>query len=309
MGAGVKSAAYRHWIAAALLQFVFVGAALGACPPATHARAALDALKRSGFAIEDDAVRNRLALALVDCLQDPDPALRDGLAFEAYSTWMRAGSLGTATRRALSRKLQQLLDPGSGDAEGFRQPFAALVLSEIARTDRIQPWMTPAERAALVARGSLYLSSIRDYRGFDPVSGWRHGVAHGADLLMQLALNPALTRAELDSMLAAVAAQVVPAQGVFYRYGESERLMRPVLFIAARGLHSEAEWSAWLQDVASPAPFAAWGDVFTSNAGLAKKHNTTAFLQSLYVNVAAGEDAALRERLLPALQVALRKLP
>ena len=31
--------------------------------------------------------------------------------------------------------------------------------------------------------------SVRDYRGFDAKQGWRHGVAHGADLLLQLSRN------------------------------------------------------------------------------------------------------------------------
>jgi hypothetical protein len=49
---------------------------------------------------------------------------------------------------------------------------------------------------------------VSDYRGFDDKEGWRHGVAHGSDWLMQLALNPALDRGQLDQMLAAIATQV-----------------------------------------------------------------------------------------------------
>lgn len=52
---------------------------------------------------------------------------------------------------------------------------------------------------------------MRDLRGFDAVQGWRHGVAHGADLLLQLALNPALRRVQAEALLAAIASQVLPA--------------------------------------------------------------------------------------------------
>ena len=45
-----------------------------------------------------------------------------------------------------------------GDTNGFQQPFAALVLSEVARTDRIDPWMTPAMRSELVTAAATYLA-------------------------------------------------------------------------------------------------------------------------------------------------------
>jgi hypothetical protein len=94
---------------------------------------------------------------------------------------------------------------------------------------------------------------VRDYRGFVAGEGWRHGVAHGADLLMQLALNPALDKAQLDRILGRVARQVAPP-GQAYVFGEPERLARPVLFAAARGLHTEAEWTAWLAQAAAAPP-------------------------------------------------------
>lgn len=42
--------------------------------------------------------------------------------------------------------------------------------------------------------------AICDYRSFDERDGWRHAVAHAADLLMRLALNPALTGTQLDAV-------------------------------------------------------------------------------------------------------------
>lgn len=278
------------------------------CPPEGWDRAGLEALKQAQFTLDDGRRRQRLALGLSDCLGDPDPALRDGLAYEALSTWLRADALGPATRKSLLQRLQPQIAPGADDPDGFRAPFAALVLSEIARTDRITPWMTAKQRSALLAAGAGYLASVRDYRGFDPVQGWRHGVAHGSDLLMQLALNPALDRAQLDRILAAVATQVVPQDEHAYIYGEPERLARPVIFVLKRGLHDDAAWSAWLQGVVSPAPMADWSGAFSSRAGLAKRHNTRAFLLALYSGLQESGDASLQGRV-PAVVTALRTLP
>jgi hypothetical protein len=278
------------------------------CPPPGHDVASLEALKAKQFEIADAAARQQLALALLPCLADADPTLRDGIGFEAYAHWLRGDKLDAATRTELLVRLGTMLRPAPADSGGFRQPFAALVLSEVARTDRIAPWMSGAQRGTLVAAAASYLASVRDYRGFDDREGWRHGVAHGSDLVLQLGLNPALDRAALDTLLDAIALQVVPETAHAYVDGESERLARAVLYIAQRGLHDEAEWQAWLERVAAPAPLADWNQAFRSRAGLAQRHDVVAFVFALYVNVRENEDANM-QRLLPGLRAVMKTLP
>ncbi len=263
-----------------------------ACPPEGFDDSSLAALKADGFTVTDGA-RQVLALGLAGCLADPDPALRDGIAYEALATWMRADALEPQTRQALLETLLPWIAADADAGDGFRAPFAALVLSEVARTDRIAAWMSPEQRGALVQAGAGYLESVDDYRGFDEDGGWRHGVAHGADLLMQLALNPALDDAQRRRILDAVAAQVAPA-GHFYIYGEPERLSRPVLFVLASKSIDAAAWKSWLQQVAAPAPLASWRDAYASQDGLAKRHDTRAFLLALYVGTLGSDDPAMQ---------------
>ncbi len=277
-----------------------------ACPPAGWDAAKLAALKAGAFAVADPPARQALALGLLDCLGDSDPTLRDGIAFEAWTTWLRADLLDEATRRQALVQLQAAIAPERADEAGFTQPFAALVLSEIARSDRKQAWMTPAERAALVEAAASYVESVRDYRGFIAGEGWRHGVAHGADLLMQLVLNPALDKPQLERILAAVAGQVAPA-GHAYVFGEPERLARPVLFVAVRGLHSEAEWTAWFARVAA-APEGGWNGVFADAGGLARRHDVRAFLLGMYVQARDSQQPAV-QALLPGLRAQLELVP
>ncbi len=228
------------------------------------------------------------------------------MAFEALSTWMRAGLLDRLTLADLRTRLLPML--ADVDAAGFRAPFAALVLSEVARTDRITPWMAPDDREAMVEAAATYLTDTRDYRAFNDTEGFRHGVAHGADFALQLALNSALTKPQLGRLLAAIAAQVAPRATVAYAAGEPDRLARPVLFIAQRGLHSKDEWTAWFAQILAPAPMASWDEAFASEAGLAKRHNTRAFLLSLFASATASELASVRE-LLPHLRSGLELLP
>jgi hypothetical protein len=277
-----------------------------ACPPAGWSVEQLKALKADKFAVENSSTRRTLAVALTGCLGDPDPALRDGIAFEALSTWMRAGMLDRPMLIELRDRLLLML--AAPDPQGFRRPFAALVMADVARTDRITTWMAAADRDVLVQTAARYLTEVQDYRAFSNTEGFRHGVAHGADFVLQLALNPAVTKPQLDRLLAAVATQVAPRQVVSYTAGEPDRLARPVLFIAQRGLHRDDEWKAWFAEVLSPRPMAAWDDAFLSEAGLARRHNTRAFLLSLYASASASENPGVRQ-LLPLIREGLNLLP
>lgn len=252
--------------------------------------------------LADKATPDDLALALLPCLSDPDPALRDGVAFEALSRWLRANALAEATRRGLLVALLPALAPGGADVDGFRQPFAALVLSEVARSDRKAPWMTPDERQSLVDAAAGYMRAIRDHRGFEAGAGWRHGVAHDADLMLQLALDPAIDKAQLDTLLAALATQVAPP-GHAYVFGEPGRLARAVAYAALRGMHTDAEWTAWLQAVSAPAPYKDWPTAGASEAGLARHHDVRAFLLELQSAVGGSSDPALL-RLAPMVAAA-----
>lgn len=279
-------------------------AAAAACPPPDRDAAALIALKTADFEMADVAAREAMAFALIDCLASPDPALRDGIAYEGLQHWLRAKVFSPETLRALRTRLFAQLD--APDPDGVARPFAALALSELARTDRIAPWMRPDERDEMVERAASYLESVRDYRGYDAEVGWRHGVAHGADWAMQLALNPALDRAQLDRLRQAIAIQAVPAAGHAYVFGESERLARPLLFIAKRDLHDEADWSAWFAALSARLgdPALAWKDA----GWLARRHDLAAVLQMLYLQVDLDDDPGMA-KMRPGLVAALKALP
>jgi hypothetical protein len=273
------------------------------CPSRLSPTADLERLRES-VAPAAEHERERRTDALVACLASPDPEMRDGLALATLQRWMRAGAYRPDELHALRERLNAMLD--APDPQGVARPFAALMLSEVARTDRISPWMRDDERDVMVVRAAEFLSAVTDYRGYETDVGWRHGVAHGADWAMQLALNPALTRAQLDRLRDAVASQAVPTAAHAYAFGESERLARSLLFIAQRDLHTEAEWKAWFDGLSQRLgePAAAWKDV----GWLARRHDLAAFLQVLYVNGDLSDDPGIA-RLKPGLLEALKALP
>jgi len=273
-----------------------------ACPPTGYTKSSLQSLRSQKFTLAAADAKRALADGLLACLASPDPELRDEIAYEALTQWMRNGDFDDATLRSIRDRLYGTLDRDPG--AGFTQPFAALVLSEVARTDRVatrKGWMSPAERIAMIERAATFVESIRDYRGYVNGEGWRHGVAHGADWLMQLALNPALERAHHDRILAAVATQAVPERGHAYVFGEPGRLARPVLFIAARGMMPVGEWTTWFASLVTrlgrPADdYAGW---------LASRHDLAAFLSAVYVETDLSEEPNVRA-VKPAVAAALK---
>ncbi len=274
------------------------------CPPPGWTPPDLQALKAAQWGVPDGDRRQALALALTACLADPDPELRDGVAFDALSSWLRAKQLSAATQLALTAQLLVVLQqPPAPNDPGVAQPFAALALSELARADRVQAFLSPAQRDQLVQAAVVYLRGISDFRGYVPDQGWRHGVAHGADLLMQLALNPALDPAAVPAMLQAIAAQV-PNPAHVYAHGEPQRLVRPVVFLARQAAWATADWTAWFAQLTAP-PL--WQNPPTPEL-LTRRHNLSLFLLALHRAVLSSDDAGLRERVLPGLTASLRQL-
>jgi hypothetical protein len=300
----------NHTVAASLvLAGILLAPAAGAqtCPPAGMSRDQLLELKTHEFAVPDDASRQKLALDLVDCLGSTDQELRDGITYSAMSTWMRGKQLTPATVGKIMERLLAQLAPDQPDPAGVRRPFAALTLAEVVRVDRIDRFMTDPQLQHLIDVTTRYLQSIRDYRGFDEREGWRHGVAHTSDVMLQLAVNPRTSKVQLDQMLAAIATQVAPPGEHSYIYGEGDRLAQAVFYIAKRKLHTADEWQKWFAQVSAPAPLANWGDAWSSQRGISKHHNTMQFLTTLYVYVReSGPD--FQDLVLPSIVASLKPM-
>ena len=275
-----------HRAVAVVLASVFLASPCLAadCGDPPFDRATIERDAKAEFARYDAAKHQALALALVPCLASPDPKLRDDLAYTILAWQMRKEQLEPDTLLALEASLRPQL--AADDPDGFAAPFAALTLASVAAAEAKTPFLDPAGREQLLEAATAYVRGIRDYRGYDEGEGWRHGVAHGADLLAALAANPKLGPEALGALLGAVASQVAP-EGHAYVFGEPERLATAVVAVTRRGVVGDAAWGEWLDRVASPKPYENWNAVWTSTAGLARRHDTVAFLSALELKLRA----------------------
>ena len=273
-----------------------------ACPPQGYDQEALLQLAERDFDVAVDSERNELALALLDCVGHPDPAIRDGVVYSAYANWLRAGLLSPEAVVSMLKVLSSQLK--AEDSAGFLQPFAALDLAEVARVDRIDPLLTEKQRQQLVEDASAYLANVRDYRGYSNAEGWRHGVAHGADLALQLVLNKNIGSEQIANLIDAVLLQIMPPGEVFYTFAEPSRLARPVYYAYLREELDPAAWDDLFARLADPAPLADWSQAWKDRAGLARRHNVLAFLQALYISADHAESPAaesLKQRALAVM--------
>jgi len=277
------------------------------CKVGTYEQVDILAMKAENYQGLDNEAINQIALGLQNCIGHPNPDIRDGLVYESLSGFLRGGQLTKATKLILFDHMIDLMN-GPYIEPGYTRPFAALVMSELARADRISPYLSDGQRENLVQTTASYMRGITDYRGFVANDGWRHSVAHTADIILQLSLNANVTETQLRTLQAALAAQIAPTSGHAYIHSEPERLARAALYMARRGVIPPEDWDIWLAKLADPAPFTAWGEAYKSESGLAKLHNTKAFLSAIYINANETQNANIKVLLAPARD-ALKKLP
>ena len=191
-------------------------------------------------------------------LASPDPERRDAIAFELLSRWLRTeGAVDDATVAGMRDRLvtrTTVEPPAAPDDSVYARSFAALGLSVIAAREVARPVPTwdEATLEAQIAAAVAYAGRERDLRGHTGPGGWAHAAAHTADWLKFLARHPALTEAQAQRVLDALAALVTRRHGARFSHGEDERLAAAARAVLRRGLLDDAALDAWLARVAEP---------------------------------------------------------
>ncbi|MBW8738177.1 MAG: DUF2785 domain-containing protein [Streptomyces turgidiscabies] len=206
------------------------------------------------------AARAAALEALVADLRSPDPVVRDERAYGTAVRW--TPDLDAAERRWLGDRMAGLFDDPGVQARAF----APLVLARIVDAgDWRQEWWEAFAR---------WYPGETDLRGYDPVLGWVHAAAHGADLLGALARRPRQEPAPLFEL--AVARLLAGTEQVFDAQ-EDDRIARALARILCRPGLSAAESVGWLDAVAAafrtgePGPVPPWAS------------NTMRALRALYL--------------------------
>jgi hypothetical protein len=248
-------------------------------------------IRASGFRLPGDRPLDDLTTELVQMIGDPDPDVRDGIAYPVLATWVEEGvyddllaGFGDGVSEGLFTGLGE-----DGTDSVLRRSFSSLLLAEavlrdtktkVVHSDAIFRW---GDRAA------SWFVRERDLRGFVEGRGWAHAVAHGADLIGALARSHHFGKLELTVLLDVVADRLLTPTPYRLSHGEDDRLAFAVMVVLHRNQVGIDVLEPWIERLAAAlvAPKIPEGETApewpTPMAG-----NTRAFLRSLHLLLALG---------------------
>ena len=263
---------------------------------APHDKAFWRAIAAQKFVVPAGESVSVLVRELSEYLGSPDPEFRDDIAYTTLAAWIyRQRIVPADVTRTLLEEWTRHLSAGIGERGTdsiFKRSFSALSLGIVAILDNEAPFLERAEFDRLLAAAITYLAAERDTRGFDPVKGWMHSVAHTADLLKFLGRSRYLTKDQQAAILSGVSAKLDQVPEVL-THGEDERLARAVLSIIARQDFDASGFEKWM---ASLAPVRPAGE--PTPASLATAQNRKNLVVSLFALLSTDP------RDLPTLQAA-----
>jgi hypothetical protein len=264
-----------------------------------------DEVRATGLAVPSDRPLADLTAELTTMLGDPDPDLRDGIAYPTLATWIERGVYDDLLP-GLGDGMASGLVVGLGERDTdtvFRRSFSVLVLAECLARDTRRGLVPAAKVLEWGDRISTWLLRERDLRGYVPGHGWAHAVAHGADALGQLACSPHAGKAELTVVLDVIADRVLAHVDTLFSAREPDRLALATMAVLRRGVVPLSIVEPWVNRIAATAatrPRSGDPYLLTGNA--------EAFLRALHLQLQlAADPPAIRSDLLLVLVAALRR--
>lgn len=265
-----------------------------------------DRVLAQGVQVPQDVPLGDLTADLTRMLGDPDPHIRDAVAFPTIATWIGAGVYDDLLS-ALGDGMCTGLTIGLGESETdsvFRRSFSALVLSEcIARDNEINV-LTAKTILTWGDRLTSWVTRENDLRGFITGKGYAHAIAHAGDALATLSRSPKIGALELVVLLDVIADRLLTPTKQFFICAEEDRLAHAVINILNRDLVELEVLEPWLTRLANGAFMsgsAHRNPFFVSG-------NVQKFLRSLHLQLSLGSARPqVRVDLLLALSDHLRR--
>ncbi|BCJ36897.1 hypothetical protein Athai_44000 [Actinocatenispora thailandica] len=200
------------------------------------------AVVTADFPVPDDL--DGAVAELLDLLTSPDPEVRDGQAYPVLARWIERGVLDDRLAEIGDAMLGRF-----GHPEVQARTFAPLILACAVRRDTAADLLDAPRLASWRSAFGTWWQAEADIRGWDDELGWLHAVAHGADLVGELASSPRLAAPDLTGLLTLTAERTVAPTGYRYAQQEEDRLALALAAALARPELSEAQATSWLAPV------------------------------------------------------------
>lgn len=266
-------------------------------------------LGKNDYAIPEGHTLEELTKTLFSYLGSTDPELRDDIAYIVYANFLKREMFPRDEITVHVAELLSNLEYGIGETETdtvFLRAFSVLLLAEIVHNDNKKPLLEEEQIKSILEKGLWYLDAEKDPRGFIPVKGWAHGLAHTADLMLVLGRNRQTTKLDLEKILQGMADKLVHSSNWIYLHGEDERLANAVMSILGRSLVSVDFLRSWLKSLVEPEPD--WKGAYMDEGQAKAFHNVRNFLRSVWVAVHSSDDLPQKEGIESAVFEALNNL-
>jgi Protein of unknown function (DUF2785) len=238
-------------------------------------------------------VKNHVGLvkSMMHFIGSTDSELRDKLI---YSTFCQLAIEDQLEHELLRDLLDHCLSDDmlfkgigeNGTDTVFTRAFASLVIAVILYKDNEGDFL-PRD-AVYKTKDHLidYINSEKDLRGFVPVKGWAHSIAHVADAFDELILNKKIEQKDLFDMLPPLWEKILVSDSV-YVHGEDERMITPLLAMLEKGLDI-VEIEHLLKAI--PADLKRRKEHLKEENYWFLEANCKTFLKSLYVKISSREE-------------------
>ena len=226
----------------------------------------------SDCAAPADQPLQELTDELVTMLADPDPAVRDDVAYPILALWT-----GRSVLDGQLAKLGDTLADRIGAGPIYQRSFAAMSLSWVILRDATTAELSDVQVLGWLDTFGSWWTGETDLRGWDADLGWLHAIAHGADLLRAFGRSPRLGGQRLRGLLDLAVGRLLSVHGYLWADGEDDRLGYAVASVLTRSELTAADATRWLARIrdaierGEPGPVPAWAA------------NTLRTLGSLYV--------------------------
>ncbi len=191
-----------------------------------------------------------LVLAMGAHTGSTDPELRDDLIYMTMAYWIQrdvfeAKDLKEILQVALN---EQHLFYGLGQKETdtvFTRSFSMLIVAAVLNAHRRHTFLPDDELHVIKQKLLRYLEGEKDLRGYVPLKGWAHAIAHAADALDELVQCAEMNAEDLCEILTTMR-KVIRTTAAVYICEEDERLATAVLAAWQRDEIDNESIISWL---------------------------------------------------------------
>jgi len=253
-------------------------------------------IAKADYKIPEEHTLEEFTKTLFGYLGNTDPEIRDDIGYIVYANFLKREMYSQEAIRAHVKELLSNLEKGIGETgtdSVFLRTFSVLFLAEIVYNDNKKPLLNKEQIQYILAKALWYLDAEKDPRGFIPVKGWAHALAHTADLLQELGKNRSIEKDDMEKMLQGIADKMIHSTNWVYIHGEDERLSNAVMAILRRDLISIEFLKSWLKTITEPEK--SWKGAYMDEGQTKAFHNTRNFLRSLMASVINTNDLKNKE--------------